>query len=396
MFTRRKLLHLLWCIPALSIAGVRLFHMGNKREVNVSIISDVSRIDLSDGLLIRTCGYYHANDGGGALYLVSKPNNINMKRYTIKISDLYVMELIADEGFTPLRQLGVHFDGMHDDTELLREIFNFPGDYYLDEGKVIVSDYIELSSNIKLFGSGVFKTIIEYQSENGNWLFINGKKGERNFLKGNGYNGRGNYHFRDFTIDLRGDIAKHSRSAMIFGRAANVNIENIVFMNGKNSHRIECNSQSNFIVNNCFFINTIISDNSSHEEINIDFNNEKGFPAFGQWDHTPCENIFITSCCFLNVQAGLGSHSYNIVKHKNVKVDGCVFHTIKNTAIRFQSIENSMIERCRFENIGGFDIILLDASNNKIINNVLSKKESAISFQDYSNLNLIKDNDTIC
>lgn len=105
VFTRRKLLHLLWCIPALSIARVRLFHMGNKREVNVSIISDVSRIDLSDGLLIRTCGYYHANDGGGALYLVSKPNNINMKRYTIKINDLYVMELISDDGFTPLRQL---------------------------------------------------------------------------------------------------------------------------------------------------------------------------------------------------------------------------------------------------------------------------------------------------
>lgn len=370
--------------------------MGSRREVNVSIVSEVNRIELSDGLLIRTCGYYHANDGGGALYVVRRLNKKNINRYSIRINELYIMELLIEEGFIPLRQLGVHFDGIHDDTKLLRKIFNFPGDYYLDKGKVIVSDYIELSSDIKLFGHGVFKSIIEYQSENGNWLFVNGKKGERNFLKGSGYNGRGDYHFRDFTIDLRGDVAKHSRSAMIFGRAANVHIENIIFINGKNSHRIECNAQSNFIVNNCFFINTIISDNSSHEEINIDFNNEKGFPAFGQWDNTPCENILITSCCFINVQAGLGSHSYNISKHKNIKIDGCVFHTIKNTAIRFQSIENSTIERCRFENIGGFDILLLDALNNKIINNVLSKKESAISCQEYSNLNLIKNNDTKC
>ncbi|HHQ4088173.1 TPA: hypothetical protein ACSPZB_004766, partial [Citrobacter freundii] len=135
-------------------------------------------------------------------------------------------------------QLGIHADGKNDDTYLLREVLKFSGNYYFSEGTILVSDYIELAPHISLIGAGMFKSKIEYRSVEGNWLFINGRKGDRNFLSGFGYNGRSDYIFKDFSIDLRGDIAKYSRSAMIFGRSSNVIIENVGFINGKNSHRI--------------------------------------------------------------------------------------------------------------------------------------------------------------
>lgn len=392
MFTRRRFVYLLSCIPVLGTAQKKIFFKSYKREVNVNVVSEISSIHLFDGLLVRTRGYYNIEDGCGALYLINRLSSIIDNKYIIKINETYGMTLITSSDCTPLKQLGVHFDGMHDDTYLLRAIFRFPGCYYMDKGRIIVSDYIELSSDITLFGAGPFKTVIEYLGENGNWLFINGKKGDSNFLQGHGYNGRGNYHFRDFTIDLRGDIASHSRSAMIFGRSANVYIRNIIFMNGKNSHRIECNSQSNFNINNCFFINTVTTDTFSHEEINIDFNSPKGFPAFGEWDNTACENIIISSCCFINVQAGLGSHSYNMNKHKNIRVENCIFNKIKKIAIRFQSVDNSIIEGCVFEHVDGVDIALLDASNNVINKNLFSKKENILNSPVNSQLNFFKNN----
>ncbi|MBS9487872.1 hypothetical protein KIP80_04770, partial [Citrobacter braakii] len=63
MFTRRQFLYLLWCIPVLGIAQKSLFLRRYKREVNVNIVSEISSMQLFDGLLVRTRGYYNIDDG---------------------------------------------------------------------------------------------------------------------------------------------------------------------------------------------------------------------------------------------------------------------------------------------------------------------------------------------
>lgn len=388
MQSRRRFIFSLAVIFSINLQ--RSLAVRNKNIVNVNVVADVQNIELMDGLLVETTGYYSSGDGGGSTYVIKKHSNKN-KKYSININEYFCMILVNKNDPVSLKQLGIHADGKNDDTYLLREVLKFSGNYYFSEGTILVSDYIELAPHISLIGAGMFKSKIEYRSVEGNWLFINGRKGDRNFLSGFGYNGRSDYIFKDFSIDLRGDIAKYSRSAMIFGRSSNVIIENVGFINGKNSHRIECNSQSDFHIKNCIFANTLVTDESSHEEINIDFNSEKSFPAFGKWDYSACKNIIISSCFFYNVQSGVGSHSYNFRKHENIVIIDCSFFNISKAAIRFQSFNNSVIEKCRFEHVSGYSVILLDSCWNRMFDNYFSLSSKRLHISKDSLYNIILD-----
>jgi hypothetical protein len=369
MITRRTLLKVSALLSLSyyksSISAMVNFHKPIE-EISCNDVESIKKLKLKDGMIIRTSGYYHAQDDGAMTYIVKKRLTSNDK-YCIKINDhYYIIPLIKD--FISFKQLGLKMDGHHDNTDDLRKILSISGKYFFNPGILIVKDYIELNSDITIIGSGMQTSIIEYRNSKNNWLFINGEKGNLDFLEGNGYNGRGNFVLSKFSINLRGDIAEGSRSAMIFGRAKNILIDQVHFYNGKDSHRIECNSQLNFTVRSCIFSNTVISQDGSHEEINIDFNNHAGFPAYGNWDNTPCLNVNIVSCKFINVQKGVASHSTPPKHHSNINVIDCSFQNTTSHAIQFEGIDNSTINNCHFLDSGESDISLINSNKNNIIN----------------------------
>lgn len=155
---------------------------------------------------------------------------------------------------------------------------------------------------------------------------------------------------------------------MIFGRSKNVFLHNIHFYNGKNSHRVECNAQEDFTISNCIFSDTIISQSGSHEEINIDYNNKSGFPAYGSWDNSSCKRVNILSCKFINVQKGVASHSNPEKHHQSIIISDCLFKITSSNAIQLQAIDNSFIENCTFIDCKKTAIRLINAHGNTIKN----------------------------
>lgn len=367
MITRRSLLSILITFPAISKATAFNFQLRDKHiDKTVNSVADIKYIDLFDGMIVKTRGFYYPEKESSMLYRVIFGKNVKIA-HSIKVGrEIFIIPIYKD--IISFKQLGLKMDGHHDDTLMLRKILANEGQYYFNEGHLIVKNHIELGPNVRVIGSGMATSIIEYRNTKNSWLFINGEKGNPNFIKRSGYSGRGNYFLSDFSINLRGDLAEKSRSAMIFGRSKNVFLHNIHFYNGKNSHRVECNAQEDFTISNCIFSDTIISQSGSHEEINIDYNNKSGFPAYGSWDNSSCKRVNILSCKFINVQKGVASHSNPEKHHQSIIISDCLFKNTSSNAIQLQAIDNSFIENCTFIDCKKTAIRLINAHGNTIKN----------------------------
>lgn len=318
----------------------------------VSDVGQIKNLTLHDNQRIFAQGYYFPEKESAMFYRVVKtqPDTPLQPHAIIINSQFHIVPQFQDT--VSFKQLGLKIDGVTDETKQLRNILRHQGQYLFNAGTLIVSDYIELNSDITLSGQGIGKSVIEYRSSKNNWLFVNGRKGDADFLKTAGYTGRGNYVFKDFTINLRGDQAPGSRSAFIFGRSKNITISNLRFINGKNSHRIECNASQNVLIEHCTFADTVITDKKSHEEINIDFNTPKGFPAYGQWDYSACKNVVIRHCTFENVQTGIACHSQSGAMHQRVFIDNCRFENNTSYPIKLICFEDSHLSELTFVNNG--------------------------------------------
>lgn len=393
MITRRTLLSIIIASPAINKATAISV---NTREQHidkvVNSVAEIKKINLFDGMLIKTRGFYYPEKASSMLYRVASGPEIKYN-HAIKITEDFFIVPIFDN-IISFKQLGLKMDGHHDDTQALRKILAVKGKYYFNQGCIIVKDYIELNANITIVGSGIATSIIEYRNTENNWLFINGHKGNSDFLKKAGYSGRGDYFLSEFSINLRGDLAGRNRSAMIFGRSRNIFLHRIHFYNGKNSHRIECNSQENFTVSNCIFSDTIITQPGSHEEINIDYNNKRGFPAYGQWDNSSCKGVKILSCEFINVQKGIASHSNPKINHESILISDCDFINTSSYAIQFQSVDHSIVDNCTFINCKEPEIVLINAHNNTI-KNISSDKITLVKSDIKSTKNKIDNKKTL-
>ena len=367
MTTRRTLLKILITFPLISKATAFNFQLRNQPvDQTVNSVADIKKITLFDGMIIKTRGFYHPEKESSMLYRIVFGKNNRLAHSIEIIKGIFITPIYKD--IISFKQLGLKMDGHHDDTPALRKILANEGEYYFNEGHLIVKDHIELGPNVRVIGSGMETSIIEYRNTKNSWLFINGEKGNPDFIRQSGYTGRGNYFLSDFSINLRGDLAKKNRSAMIFGRSRNVFLHNIHFYNGKNSHRIECNAQENFTVSNCIFSDTIISQPGSHEEINIDYNSKRGFPAYGNWDNSSCKRVNILSCKFINVQKGVASHSNPEKHHESIIISNCLFKNTTSNAIQLQAIDHSLVDNCTFTNCNKTAIVLINAHNNTIKN----------------------------
>ena len=352
---------------AIILTQCRLSHAASA-QTRVNNVAQIKELDIYENQIIFAEGYYFPEQESALFYRVVKTRaNTPLQPHAIIINSRFHIVPQFKESIS-FKQLGLKMDGRTDETRRLREILRHRGNYFFNPGTLVVSDFIELNSDISIRGQDTATSVIEYRSDKNNWLFINGEKGNPQFISTEGYSGRGNYLFSNFTINLRGDLARGSRSAFIFGRCDNIKISHLNFINGKNSHRIECNSSRNVLIEHCTFADTLITDNKSHEEINIDFNTVKGFPAYGQWDGSGCQDVVIRHCRFENVQTGIACHSQAQTMHKNIYIDSCLFKNNHAYPIKLMGFEDTFLSGIRL--IDNAKPIIVIHSNNIILRKV--------------------------
>lgn len=292
-------------------------------------------------------------------------------------------------GVINVKDYGAKGDGSTDDTTSIQNAINYrnligKGIIYIPDGTYIVTNIIRLYEGITLFmHSGA---IIKRGNGAADLrIFVNGEVGNDTYASG--YDGDGNISIIGGTIDLSGDIyppeiGGYGAVALTFGHSKNIILKNLTIKNGINTHYIELNSTQNATIRDCTFENMTINGINGYEMLQIDAESEEGFPVFGYYDLTTCENIIIENCKFSNGQRGIGTHSstydsngYQIL-HKNVKIINCTFENMVQYGVRAESWKECIISNNIIKGIGTNGVLLIACQNINIKDNVIDTCES--------------------
>lgn len=124
-------------------------HLTKSYNTYTEMIADSS--SFTNGLRLKTLGYYSINDGGGADYYVS--NNVIATNYQIELSNNLYLNLIVDDELL-VDKIGAHGDGTTNDTTIIQNAINycianrknllFNGKTYLIDSVNIVGDGLNI------------------------------------------------------------------------------------------------------------------------------------------------------------------------------------------------------------------------------------------------------------
>lgn len=145
--------------------------------------------------------------------------------------------------------------------------------------------------------------------------FFNGDVGNSTYAYG--YDGDGDIHFTG-----KGVIDCNSgNGAAGFAHGKDISFTGITFQNASNTYFIEINSSRNVTISGCTFQDMGNTDGGLYEMLQFDYANEVGFPSFGAYDNTPCENVLVENCVFRDGSQGIGTHASPAVEaHKGIRI----------------------------------------------------------------------------
>jgi len=282
-----------------------------------------------------------------------------------------VQEKLRQEAVS-VRDFGALGNGVTDDSAALQAALVAGGALYVPKGTYCVSTTLRLYPNtvITFHPEAVIKRTGAI-----NYLFVNGELGNAAFASG--YDGTGNLHVRGngATIDLNSGGAINT-AAFVLAHGYGIVIEGLTIRNGWMSHAIEVNSCKRVRIRNIEVRDHGSDDTANNEAIQIDYSNAAGFPAFGSWDDTPCEDVTVEDCRFINCPSGVGTHSTPPgTKHQDIRVVGCYFDNMQRVAVRPQgwvsgAIAFNFIRTTGREAIYGADNDKLDILYNDVVGSV--------------------------
>lgn len=194
------------------------FYVKDEKARPVNSVSEMKAIsNLVSGNIIRTVGYYSANDGGGATYIIRERLETDVEDLGVIhfINDNLVAEMIINDSVN-IKQFGAKGDGVTDDTTQMQNaidkcnILNFDDSTYLTTGLNLKSNSIIIFNN----------TSLKMKPNNLSTYGV---------LKINNIENINIYGF----VKLIGDYLEHTGETGEFGHAlsiigsSNVNIENV-------------------------------------------------------------------------------------------------------------------------------------------------------------------------
>lgn len=194
------------------------FYVKDEKARPVNSVSEMKAIsNLVSGNIIRTVGYYSANDGGGATYIIRERLETDVEDLGVIhfINDNLVAEMIINDSVN-VKQFGAKGDGVTDDTTQIQNaidkcnILNFDNSVYLTTGLNLKSNSIIIFNN----------TSLKMKPNNLTTYGV---------LKINNIENINIYGF----VKLIGDYLEHTGETGEFGHAlsiigsSNVNIENV-------------------------------------------------------------------------------------------------------------------------------------------------------------------------
>lgn len=202
---------------------------------------------------------------------------------------------------------------------------------YLVHGDYILDSPIYIPGNTKIVGLG--KVTIKATGLNA--YFLNKTNGQSI-----GYNGTKNITIENITFD--GLDSADGLTLIGIGHAENVLIENCEFKNLHRWHMIEFNAVSNGYIRNCKFDNYGNVGSYGTEVIQLDaMIGSEQFPWFGNYDNVANKHIIIEGNNFSNIGARcIGNHSFGAgVVQKDIIINNNTFDNV-HTAISINDFDN--------------------------------------------------------
>lgn len=251
-----------------------------------------------------------------------------------------------------VKDLGATGDGSTDDSVAINaalaggnKVVWFPA------GQYKINSYCRVYADTKIEMHP--DCVILNNNQTSEYVFVNGELGNLNYASG--YNGDGNIWITGGTID-NGPRAATSQNtqAIAIGHATNILIENVRFLNNYSSHFIEINSSQHVRIRNCYFENlNAIAAPGTREMINIDFASAGGFPPFGSYDNTVCDDVIIEESVFIDGDVSVGSHSLPLGSepfHTNITVINCYIENMKSAGMDLRYWNGAKISENIFKN----------------------------------------------
>lgn len=271
---------------------------------------------------------------------------------------------------------GAKGDGITDDTSSIQKALNNEKYIYFN-GKYKTTSYLVIKDSTFLdFKTG--SEIIRGGGSSHYKVFVNGIIGTSNFI---GYNGNGNIHFRNATINLNCDnnplAPSLNATVMDVGHGQNFSFIDCTFKNGQNGHYFQISGSRDVVFDRCKFYNQLHLNTSSYnyEAIQIETISSLGFPTFGSYDLTPSQNVTIQNCYFNGVIRAIGTHSdildesSSIVYSKNINIENNIFDTSVDDMLCLRAYENISVKNNYIKNAGGYGINLMNCKDGNVKDN---------------------------
>lgn len=308
---------LLFCTLSREVILVNANNEYNDNTINPTVVATATSLptmNLSDGEIIKTNGYYSKNDGGAQEYKISREK----KDFSVKLDNGLYANPIFEDNTINLLCVGAKADGSTDNSTIINKAFNsgveniyFPAGTYLCDYRLEITN----GNNINIYGDSN-KSIITTDSD-----YIGASSPNENFITLWECN---DISFKDITIKATEKWTVNYQRQLSVYYSENISIEKCSFIipetvkeNGPNTDREYTNlalytGWKNVSVKDCYFeqlgavergCNIIITDiwNAGCENLNIQNNifyhnaHDEMFSLFGgTGDSSYIRNVSVT------------------------------------------------------------------------------------------------------
>ncbi|MEF3305665.1 right-handed parallel beta-helix repeat-containing protein [Paenibacillus sp. GYB003] len=256
-----------------------------------------------------------------------------------------------------VKDFGAHGNGAADDAQAIQAALDYAysaggGTVYVPDGVYPIQSTLSIFSHTRLVLSS--KATIRRDSTAVKPMLMNGRRGQDT---GAGFTGHGDIEICGGTWDGNSAAYPTQFPHMSFAHAERLIIRDTRIIRNVNDHHIEINSTNGCQIRNVWFEGYLRTSREA-EAVQIDLATKESFPHFGPWDNTPCNNVLIDGCTFMECCRGVGSHSslegYN---HSHIRITNCHFENISDNAIFARNYDQLVVAGNTFyECVSGIDV----------------------------------------